>query len=1001
MIDVRIPTPVLVGRAPQIARLSQLLDLALGGAGQFVAIAGDVGTGKSRLCRELRALAVARGARWIEGRATAAERDQSYGLVVSACRALVHDLDEHTRLDLLRPFASELIKLLPDIGWLLPESRPSPPLEPAAERGRLREAVYQLLAALARRGPVVLLLEDIQWADALSLDVLTYLARGAPQQPLLIVCTYRNSEIMPAWMLRAIGVWEQERLVSRLEIHPLEADALDALVRAVLPAEQPVSPAFLTALHLRTGGNPFFAEELLRLLAGTARLQDTLDHGPGTTWEHTFLPQTLTRTLLDQIEQLSASAQALLRIAAGIGQTADFDLLRAVVGVDTATLLGWLRELVGQQMLRPRAGDSQSYAVRNTLLREAVLGMLLPPERRDLHGRIAEALEAQQADLAARVDAAVVASHWLRSAAPERALPALRRAAEEAAGCHAFATAEQHSRAAAGIAPAGTPPRATLFALAGDMAARIGETRRTIDYYRAALDGGVTGLHRKLAVALLDAGDYAEAAEQIGLAQAAPTHTADPIERASTLLVAARVNQAIQQIVSDNDYQQVLEARALFQATEQHGGLAEAEETLVGLEATRGDWVAQRAHAEGALAAAEAAARPDIAARSSLWLAVWWLPLDPARTTMLFERARAIIAASGCLDEAVTLAQCEAHFHWLHGRYRMALAACGEAEALVRRLGLRAALSWNYIQVGHCYRRLGAWEQSEVAYLHGLEHAPHAYEAQAGIDMRAQHGLGRLRLDQGRFAEAEGHLLRATGEVAGEHRRAPLWSWPALTELYARTGDIAKAEHYAARTHDLYTALPSGDRHAHSAAALDAFTTGLVLSASGKWEAAASAFATSRIRWQRLGWPHEIGRVLVEQAVVRIRRRNAGDRSLAMAALREAQTIFSAIGARPELERITQLAARERLLLDPSPATPALATSLPLTARELDIVAQLARGRTNRQIAAALVLSEKTVETHVSHILAKLQLTSRAQVAMWSRDQGVIAPPAAEDQGSP
>ncbi|SDY00592.1 AAA ATPase domain-containing protein [Geodermatophilus africanus] len=504
----------LVGRDAELTRLLTTVDRALEGRAGAVLLAGDAGVGKTRLLDELAARAAERGLRVLTGHCV------DLGDV---------GLPYLPFVDLLRPVAagSGLPELLAGRGApAVPEPPPGDvadlgrPLvrRPVADGGRLQlfESVAALLGEVAAETPLLVVLEDLHWADRSSRDLLRYLLARLADEPIALVASYRSDDLHRRHPLRPL-LAELVRLpgVERLELAPLPDDAVGALVRGLAAG---VPERTVEDVVARAEGNAFYAEELLA--AGLA----------GET-----LPLGLTDVLLARVEQLGEAAQRVLRVAAVAGRRVRHDLVAAVSGLPPAELEAALAEAVHHHLLVV-SGDGR-YRFRHALLREAILADLLPGERVRLHATTAAHLAATPG----AGTAAELAHHARASNDLAGAFTASLEAAAEA--CRAGAPAEQlqHLEAALALWPA-VPDAASRAgqdqpALLLDSAAAAraaGEPQRAVALVRAALDLlGPDGdpverarVHYRLAQALSGVEDQAaahrESTRALGLVPADP-----------------------------------------------------------------------------------------------------------------------------------------------------------------------------------------------------------------------------------------------------------------------------------------------------------------------------------------------------------------------------------------------------------------------------------------------------------------------------------------------
>ncbi len=419
----RVSSPRLVGRAKELAQLGAALERARAGSPAAVLVAGEAGVGKTRLVSEFAAKATATGASVLAGGCAAlVEAELAYAPLAEALRGLLQRLEPAAVTGLLAGDRGELARLLPELGTA-DHQPPEQGLEGEAGRARLFGVLHRLLARLGGDAPVVLVVEDLHWADRSTLEFLSYLIRALHEERLLLVGTWRSDELPRGHPVRR-WLAEQHRSsrVEHLELQRLSRGELAEQLAGILGTP---APGLVEAVFARSGGNPFFAEELLAAANGTAAA----------------LPARLREVLLLRVGDCTPACQAVLRVAAAAGRRVQEHLLAAVAPLGEAELLAGLREAVDQQLLVVRP-DQDAYAFRHALVQEAVYGELLPGERTRLHAALAERLGSAEAGGPGA--AAEVAVHWYRARDLPNALAWSIRAAAEAEAVHAYAEALGH-----------------------------------------------------------------------------------------------------------------------------------------------------------------------------------------------------------------------------------------------------------------------------------------------------------------------------------------------------------------------------------------------------------------------------------------------------------------------------------------------------------------------------------------------------------------------------
>jgi class 3 adenylate cyclase len=425
--------PILVGRDAELSELEDALLAALRGDGGVALVAGEAGLGKTRLVRELATVAQRAGAEVLQGGCAEADLVLPYLPFLEA-------IGNHLMGAELGPIREGLGPSSRDLGRLFPALDPDSRREeadgdPVQAKLRLFEAIVALLALLARDRGVVLIVEDVHWADPSTRELLDYLPRRLGRSRVLLVMTLRSDELSRRHPLTPIVAgWRRTGVVREVTLRPLEPDRIAAMVRAIFDTPE-VSPEFRDLLHDRSDGNPFVLEELLK---------SAMDRGDiyrdGGEWQRRELaelrlPTTVRESVLGRLEHLGSDELDVVNAAAILGQTFAFPALARVSGREEEAVGRALRTLVQEQLMEEEPASS-AFRFRHALTREAVYDDLLAPTRQVLHGRAADALRGLEGS--PTVD---VARHLIAAGRWTDAVPACLIAAEEAEQRQAYADA--------------------------------------------------------------------------------------------------------------------------------------------------------------------------------------------------------------------------------------------------------------------------------------------------------------------------------------------------------------------------------------------------------------------------------------------------------------------------------------------------------------------------------------------------------------------------------
>jgi DNA-binding CsgD family transcriptional regulator len=997
-MSVSVVSPVFIGRRAEMASLDALLRRVEGGEPAVALIGGEAGVGKSRLTGELAALGSAAGFLVLTGQCIELGAE---GLplapLVDALRALARVTPAGELSELLGPAGSGLARLLPELGHGTALGAAD-----GLQAGQLLELVLALLGRLSTVRPVMFVIEDLHWADPSTLDLAAFLVRALRGVPVLLVITHRSDELHRRHPLRPLlSSWERVRAVHHVELRRFGRGDVAAQLAAILGAEP--SPVVAAEVFDRSGGNAYLVEEI----AGVVR--DGGDPGD--------LPPSLRDVLLSRVDAVSPAAQRLLRIASVAGQVVPDRLLAQVAGMGEAELFAALREAVENHLLLVDQ-TGHSYAFRHALTRDAVYDDVLPGERGRLHAAYGEALERDRT-LAGDATAvpALLAYHWYAALDLPRALPAAIEAAASATAAFAPAEALRHLERALEIWPRVTDAEqrtgldlVEVNRLAAEAAFRSGAVDRSLALLEAALAGLAPGADPVRRAGLLERRGHV-------LLDASPAEAVAALEEALALLPP----------------QPATRTHALVLAS-----LARAQTHVADMQLSADT-------ARRAVAASRAAGARDAEAHAFITLGVASAYLGQTEDGLASLReglrlALAIGASMIALAGFINLSDALE----FHGRHEEAAQVAAEGLDLARQAGLtRSEGSYLMMNQAEPLLRLGRWAEAERVIAEGLAVVPEGVFAgglelwrgelaamrgqleEAATALRAARRVLRDTVDlqfvqrtqyvSAVFALARDELPGARAAVATGLARAPdLWgsryAWPLLwlgMRVEADEATLARdrreeppaasrqrRRELAALTEGLAAPTPSTMGYQALTAAEQARAAGGA--DPGRWSAAVAA-------WRTAGEPYELSYALLRLAEADV---TADDRDAAAAAVQEAHAIADRIGARPLAAEAAGLARRARLRLvpaapdaeqpgqpaQPGPAGQAAADELArfgLTDREREVLALLAAGRTNSEIARTLFISAKTASVHVSNILSKLGVSRRVEAATIAHRLGV------------
>jgi DNA-binding CsgD family transcriptional regulator/tetratricopeptide (TPR) repeat protein len=1011
-VATRVASPEFIGRRQELSSLRAAVERGTAGDAVVVLVGGDAGIGKTRLTEEVAGDARQRGWLVLEGGCVSLGNGEGlpFAPIVEALRRLPAII-ESGGAGAIRDIGELRTSETSDLGRLLPELGPTTNPEqgmydrPGWVQARIFEGLLALLRCLGDAIPVVLIVEDLHWADDSTRDVLSFLARNARTERLAVVGTYRTDELNRRHPLRP-WLSEMDRLprVARIEVSRFERSELDAQITAILGHRPPVR--LLDAIERRAEGNPFFVEELLASGADRPAVP---------------LPPTLRDVLLTRVTALSEDAQRVLGYAAVAGRTVDADLLAEVAQVDEPDIEGPLREALAAQILtidptmRPDA-----YRFRHALLAEAVYDDLLPSERRRIHATYGDVLDARPVPggAAGVSHLAALAHHATAAHEPVLALRAWVRAARAASDTHAYgeaARAYMHAIELWDAAPADDRPTdadgAALYH-EGALAAMIsGKNEWAVDLAQAAVDRldpdrdleRWADANERLARAMWIAGGLDE-----GLARLEAT--SERLEHDEPSPIRARIMASIagMHMLRGDHPKAIVTANAAIEVARAAGSRLSEAHALNTL-GTSTALIGQCAEGLTSLREAFDVAREfndvdDIGrgyANLSSVLTICGLAEESYRFAMEgVTWARSVGAAGGygrfIAGNAVEAA--DALGRWDDAERVVDDFLVGDPEG-VNRLGMTAS-------VGPLFARRGRTADAERLLGDGRDLISSLVEAQFTGPIYV--GLVELALNAGHPDEAAATAvegLERIGRTSDRYYQSELHSIAARAEAdraeiaqATRDSPSAMAAAKAAAVHRdvlrLWAAESPGPQTFGGLLAADlAIATGEVRRAEGEADPAAWGAAVEAADRTGSAWRKAYARYRSAESLLGAR----APRPDAARALAEAMARAEALGALPLIGWIDGLARRSRVAIPAAtPSEPAAEPERPpvddrgLTTREREVLALLVEGHTNRRIGERLFISESTAGVHVSNILGKLGVSTRTEAATVAARLGLV-----------
>ena len=475
-----------VGREAERAELAGLVDRASRGQGSLVLIGGEPGVGKTRLTEELGSEATAKGFRVLVGRCYEIDGAPPYVPFVEILdQALAAAPSPDTFRALLGDDAPEVAKLLPRLRRQFPDIPAPLELPPEQERYYLFNSLRDYVARAAAGRPLFLVLDDLHWADEGTLLLLEHLAERIPRLAVVVVGTYRDTEVTPDHRLaRPLEGLLRARLAHQVSLKRLSEEGVAALLRALSGQEPP--PSFVAVVHSETQGNPFFTEEVFKHLSEEGRLYDQ----EGRFRSEVIIgeldvPESLRLVLGRRLERLGDDGRRALAAAAIVGRAFTYELLEALGELAAEPLLDALEEAQRARLIAPLSDspDETRFLFSHELIRQTLLTGLSPPRRRRLHLLVADTLERLYATTLDEHASEI--AHHLTQAGPaadrRRLLSFLALAGRQAMRTADYEDALRHLEAAMAMADCAEP------AELADLYTRRGFARRCVGLLEEAL----------------------------------------------------------------------------------------------------------------------------------------------------------------------------------------------------------------------------------------------------------------------------------------------------------------------------------------------------------------------------------------------------------------------------------------------------------------------------------------------------------------------------------
>ena len=997
----------LIGRETELRLIQQTLDAAGAGQCRALIMSGESGVGKTRLAELAVQHATEHGWTVASGSAFPVESGLPYALFADALVPVFRQLGDPAITLLSRGAKSQLAYIFPGLAL-------DAPLDESVVRapefkGRLLWTMAQLLTGIGARRPILLVLENLQWADPSSLELFHFLVRQMRDARVAVIATYNDTEFETRGVLQsATRSLVELGVTTHHQLSPLDRADVEELLRRVF-GKGAVPRHVMELLYERTQGNPFFLEQTVKALVSTGRLEHREGSWIGWNLEGLELPRSIRDALAIRIGSLGTTTRTVADFAAVIGTRLAVDVLRAATCLEMPVLIGALEELCRRNVLVGQSsGEHVTYDFTHPMIRDTLYLELGVGRAALMHAQVAAAIEQLRGDRTAeRADE--LAFHYVQASIGDltpKAVLYLTLAGRSALEKHADREAARYLGAALHHLQRREPSSrgdavkdAELVRLLNDLAIanhRIGKLDDALALWTEARGAtialgdhrSVAAIERRMALACYWQGRHAEGLRhaEAGLGAIASDDGATAqraklrIARGACLMEMGRPDEARRALY---------DALADADAADDDSLRASAHRALILAEIVTCRPTEAREHASRALELADRAGRLDVAGKAHWALAVLaGLTGNPAEVQSSLAHAERI--ADELRSPELRLLTSEVAIELMAGLgdWDTALARAEQSISLARALRQHALLPRLLVWTAVIYVGRGAFDRAkryldEAALLTGADQ-PDVMPRDVNSGLRVYMGLAVYHNARGEFADAI-RVSRA-GLALAEKSGHAIWAiyrlWPALIEAHLWTQEFSEADRLLRELRDASKLLNHrlGLAWVEAGEALSEMLRGTtpallqrVVDSLTGLEQVPFIFDAARLR-------REIARRHVE----------LGHPEAAVQVLEEACAIFERLGADGELE-----GARAQLReLGATPRTRRHSTATrndgALSERKIAIARLVAEHKTNKEISKALGSSSRTVSTQLSQIYQTLGLRGRSELADWVRAGGLL-----------
>ncbi len=897
----------LVNRTNELSKFKGAFQDAVNNKSSIVALHGEAGVGKTRLMRELATYAQSKGATVLTGRES--EESTPYAPWVEVTREYISQVPGELLRRMLGTHVSDFARLVPDIAAKVGTVPPSKPLGEQQDRIRLFESIAHFLISISKEAPLLLLFDDLQWADQASLDLLEYFVRSTGNLRVLVACTYRTEDAGPDTLLhKMLAKLNRDRLLESLPVKSLGQDDTTKLIEQIF-GEKQVSMEFTDLIHKTTGGNPFFIEEVLRSLVedGTIfRTEKGWDRKP---IQEIVVPESVKSTVRSRLSKLEPETLGILVWAAVIGPEFDFEVLLEVSQATEDQLVQRLEAVISQGLVVEVPHEKSKFRFSDNRIREMLLDDLIQIKRARYHLKIAEAMEKLYSKKLER-HAEAIANHFSEGGDTERCIKYSVIAGDLNKSIHAYEPAIRDYRRAVELLDlegGKEEEKAALLEKLGACYAFAGQLKHSTQSYEQALsiferardNEACARACREIAEAIMTVKSEAGIQEATAVLKRGLNYLhgePDSSEAASTYYLLAWSHGLMDQYDEANMWaEKALEV----------GKKTNNIQAIAGALSMQGSYLTDTGKIDEGLPlwqqAYELALQHEeyLVARTCVFnLSFYTYPRDLGKASELALKSIELARSANLMISESRGLWWLSELDWLRGEWAGALEHFQKASAIMERLGIGVGLGTIELEAWRGWFALSMGELEKAERI--LQEAQRLTEKAPKITLvvTTNLALGLLKLEQGREQEARAHFEKSVDAFKDwEFTTQPLLHIETLlhlTSLYCTKGELEKAGKTAEWALRLAEQLRS---EAGLAMAWQAEAN--VLQAGGDKKDAEAAFMKCIELWEKAGWPYYKAKALVAYSDAIAQTSPEESRKQ----LRKASETFEKLGAKRDLEK--------------------------------------------------------------------------------------------------